>query len=120
MATNYPFLIVVFGFLAAAWLSEQCLALLDPGQKARLMDAFARLRKLSLIFVGLFIALVIWKPMIGWGALGLFYTATAIWGVFRASQLGLPRPAFNRFALGRFAVVAGFAICGAIFLVRAL
>ena len=55
----YPLVFALAGFVASALLSERALTLMDADAKAALIDSSSRTRLLSLLAIGVFLALVL-------------------------------------------------------------
>jgi hypothetical protein len=113
-----PFLIVIGGFVIAAFLSERALSKLSTEQKAQSMVAFSTARRIHLAAVVLFALLAVWRPAIAWVLIGLYFIVATIWGVSRLLGLGLPHAARNLFLAGQLVVASGIVVCAVIMLAR--
>ena len=102
-----PFLAVIAGFLTAAWLSESAARLLGAEQKAQVLDAFVSARKLHILAVAILIAVVIWRPGLGWPLVAAYFIGASLWGLWRLRSLNLPEPALHRYVAGQVAIAIG-------------
>ena len=116
----YPLFLVLAGFAAASLLSKRALALMDAGAKAALIDSLSGTRLLSLAVAGVFIALVLWRPLFGWVFLGLAYLGLGVRSLVRLRRLNLPPHSARLILLGNLSAVAGVTVCALIFAIRAL
>jgi hypothetical protein len=66
----YPLFIALAAFVVAALLSERAISLMQPDAKAALVDASARTRLLNILVAAVFLGLILWRPIVGWGFLG--------------------------------------------------
>src|SRR5450755_2775127 len=78
------------GFVAASLLSVRALALMDASAKAALMDTLSSTRLLSLLVAGVFVVLILWRPLLGWAFLGFAYLGLGLRSVVRLRRLNLP------------------------------
>jgi len=106
--------------VASALLYERALSLMHADAKAALIDASSRTRMLTLLVVGVFCALVLWRPLFGWTFLGCGYLGLGARSVLRLRRLGLPPRAASLLLMGNISAVVGITICAFIFALRAL
>jgi len=116
----YPLLLVFAGFVASALLYRRALPLMQADAKAALIDSSSRTNLLNIIVIGLFVALVLWRPIFGWIFLGCAYLGLFARSVFRLRRLDLPARAARLVLVGNLAAVAGITLCASIFALRAL
>jgi len=115
----YPVIVALVGFVLASLVTQRAVRLLDPGQKAALVDAASSTRVISIAVVVVFVALMFWRPVFAWGVLGGGYLALGIRSVFRLRRLALPPAASRLILVGNACGVAGIAYCAAVFACRA-
>lgn len=120
LQTAYPLLLAFAGFAVSAVLSKRAVTLMSAEAKAALLDASSRTGLLSLLAVGGFVALVLWRPLVAWVFLGSAYLALGVRSYFRLRHLRLPPPAARLILLANAAAVGGIAACALIFALRAL
>jgi hypothetical protein len=108
------------GFLASALLSRRALTLMPADTKAALVDASSSTRLLGLVGMGVFLGLVLWRPLVGWAFLGCTYLGLGVRSVFRLKGLDLPSGAARIVLIGNVCAVAGVVLCSFIFVLRAL
>lgn len=113
-----PFLAVIAGFLTSAWLSESAARLLGAEQKAQVLDAFVSARKAHILAVAVLIALVIWRPWLGWPLVAAYFIGASLWGLWRIRSLNLPKPALHRYVAGQIAIAGGVVLCATLVLLR--
>jgi hypothetical protein len=116
----YPLFFVLAGFVASALLSERALSLMHADAKVALLDASSGTRLLNLVAIGMFFALVLWRPLFGWVFLGCAYLGLGIRSLFRLRRLDLPPHAARLLLIGNVSAVVGIALCAFIFALRAL
>ena len=116
----YPLFFALAGFVAASLLSQRALALMDAGAKAALVDSLSSTRLLSLFVAGIFLALVIWRPLFGWTFLGFAYLGLGVRSLLRLRRLNLPPRSARLILIGNLTAVLGIALCALIFALRAL
>jgi hypothetical protein len=116
----YPLFLALAGFAASALLYERALGLLHADAKAALIDASARTRMLSLLAAALFVALVMWRPVVAWVFLACAYLGLGVRSLFRLRRLGLPPYPARLLLIGNICAVAGITLCAGIFATRAL
>lgn len=113
-------------FFALAWLIastllyQRALALMDADAKAALTDSSSGTRFLNLLAVGVFLLLVLWRPLSGWAFLGCAYVGLGARSFFRLRRLALPPRAARYLLIGNMSAVVGIATCAFIFALRAL
>jgi hypothetical protein len=120
MPNAYPTLFAVAGLIASTLLYERALKLMDAGAKAALMDASSSTRRLSVLVVIVFLALVLWRPLIGWVFLACAYLGLGVRSFFRLRRLNLPPRASGLILIGNVSAVIGIALCAGIFALRVL
>jgi hypothetical protein len=120
MLSAYPFFFVIAGFVAATLLYKRAVALMQADAKAALIASSARTKSLNLLVIALFLALVLWRPLIGWIFLGCAYLGLLARSVLRLRRLKLPARAARLVLIGNLAAVVGITICASIFALRAL
>jgi hypothetical protein len=120
MPNAYPTLFAVAGLIASTLLYERALKLMDAGAKAALLDASSSTRRLSVLVVIVFLALVLWRPLIGWVFLACAYLGLGVRSFFRLRRLNLPPRASGLILIGNVSAVIGIALCAGIFALRAL
>jgi hypothetical protein len=116
----YPLFFAFAGFVASALLFARALTLMHADAKAALVDSAARTRLLNLIAMGVFLALVLWRPLFGWSFLGCAYVGLGTRSLIRLKRLDLPPRAARLLAIGNLSAVVGIALCAFIFALRAL
>jgi hypothetical protein len=116
----YPILIVLAGFAASGLLYRRGVALMSADAKAALVDATSRTNLLVLLVIAVFVALLFWRPLLGWIFLGCAYLGLGVRSVFRLRQLQLPTRAARLVLVGNWAGIAGIVLCALIFAQRAL
>jgi hypothetical protein len=116
----YPLFFALAGFVAAALLSERALALMDAGAKAALIDSLSSTRLLTLLVLGVFLGLVLWRPLFGWAFLGFAYLGLGARSVLRLRRLNLPPRSARLILIGNMSAVVGMTLCAFIFALRAL
>jgi hypothetical protein len=116
----YPLFFVVIGFVASTLLYERALKLMDANAKAALIDASARTRLFNLAAIVVFLALVLWRPLLGWTFLGCAYLCLGIRSFFRLRRLALRPHAARLLLMGNVSAVLGVALCAFIFVERGL
>jgi hypothetical protein len=116
----YPLFLALAGFVAASLLSARALALMDAGAKAALMDSLSSTRLLSLLVAGVFVALVLWRPLFGWVFLALAYLGLGVRSLGRLRRLNLPPRSARLILIANLVAVAGIVLCALIFALRAL
>jgi hypothetical protein len=87
--------------------------------KAALIDASSGTRLLNLLAMGIFLAMVLWRPLFGGALLGCAYLGLGARSLFRLRRLDLPRSAARLLAIGNLSAVVGIALCAFIFALRA-
>jgi hypothetical protein len=120
MLNYYPLLIALAGFVIAALLSERTLSLMQPDAKAALMDASARTRLLNILVAVVFVALIMWRPVVAWAFLGIAYICLAIRSILRVQHLKLPLPISRLLHIANLTACAGMVICACIYELRFL
>jgi len=116
----YPLLIVVAGFGVAMVLSERAVAMMSVETKARVIDAFSKLRWLNFLGVGVFAILLLWRVQVAWIVVGIEYSALAVWSARRVRRLSLSDAISTRLIWAMIVRALGLAICAAIMSVRLL
>jgi hypothetical protein len=116
----YPLLFALAGIAGSTLLFQRALSLLQTEAKATLIDSSSSTRLLNLVAMGVFVALVLWRPLPGWAFLGCAYLALGVRSFFRLRRLNLPPPAAHLILAGNISAVAGIALCAFIFAARAL
>lgn len=116
----YPLFFALAGFVAASLLSQRAVALMDAGAKAALIESLSSTRLLSLFVGGVFVALVLWRPLFGWTSLGLAYLGLGARSLRRLKRLNLPPRSARLILIGNLTAVVGVALCALIFALRAL
>ena len=116
----YPLFFALAGFVAAALLSERALALMDAGAKAALIDSLSSTRLLTLLVLGVFLGLVLWRPLFGWAFLGFAYLGLGARSLLRLRRLNLPPRSARLILIGNMSAVVGMTLCAFIFALRAL
>ena len=116
----YPLFFALAGFVAAALLSERALALMDAGAKAALIDSLSSTRLLTLLVLGVFLGLVLRRPLFGWAFLGFAYLGLGARSLLRLRRLNLPPRSARLILMGNMTAVVGIALCAFIFALRAL
>jgi hypothetical protein len=120
MLNAYPIFFALAGIFASTLLYQRAFALMDANGKAALSDSSSSTRFLTLIVVGAFLALVLWRPLIGWVFLGCAYLGLGVRSFFRLRRQGLPPRAANYVLIGNVSAVVGIALCAFIFALRSL
>jgi len=120
MLNFYPLFIALAGFVVAALLSQRALSLMQPGAKVALMDASAPTRLLNILVAALFVALIIWRPVVAWAFLGIAYIWLAVRSILRVQHLNLPASISRLLHAANLAACVGMLICACIFELRAL
>lgn len=120
MINAFPMFLALAGITASTLFSQRALALMDADAKAALLDASSGTRYLSLLVVGVFLALVLWLPLAGWVFLGCAYLALGVRSFLRLRRLSLPPRAARFVLMGNASSVAGIALCAFIFAMRTL
>jgi hypothetical protein len=120
MSSAYPLLFVIAGFVAAALLYRRAVALLEDDARAALIASSSSTKSLNLLAMALFLALVLWRPLLGWIFLGCAYLGLLARSVLRLRRLELPARAARLVLMGNLAAVAGLTLCAFIFTLRAL
>jgi len=120
MFSAYPLFFVIAGFVAAASLYRRAVAILQPDARAALIASSSRTKSLNLLVMALFLALVLWRPLLGWIFLGCAYLGLLARSVVRLRRLNLPARAAHLVLMGNLAAVVGITLCACIFAVRAL
>jgi hypothetical protein len=116
--SSYPLFFILAGFAASALLYRRALALMQADDKAVLVDSSARSNLLNLLVMGLFVPLVLWRPVFGWLFLGIAYLGLGVRSALRLRRLKLPARAARLLLMGNLAVVAGIAVCASILALR--
>jgi len=116
----YPLFFALAGFVAAALFSERALALMDAGAKAALIDSLSSTRLLTLLVLGVFLGLVLWRPLFGWAFLGFAYLGLGARSLLRLRRLNLPPRSARLILIGNMSAVLGITLCAFIFALRAL
>jgi hypothetical protein len=93
---------------------------MQPDAKAALVDSSSRTNLLNVLTIGVFTALVLWRPLFGWIFLGAAYLGLFVRSVFRLRRLNLPTEAARLLLIGNLPAVAGITLCAFIFALRAL
>ena len=120
MLNFYPLFIALAGFLVAALLSNRALSLMQPHAKAALVDASAPTRLLNILVAAVFVALIIWRPVVAWAFLGIAYIWLAVRSILRVQHLNLPASISRLLHAANLAACVGMLICACIFELRAL
>ena len=120
LVNAYPILFVLAGFVASSLLYRRGVALMSANAKAALVDATSRTNLLVLLVIAGFVALLFWRPPVGWMFLGCAYLGLGVRSVFRLRKLQLPERAARLILLGNWAGIAGIVLCALIFAQRAL
>jgi len=120
MLNFYPLFIALAGFIVAALLSQRALSLMQPGAKVALMDASAPTRLLNILVAAVFVALIIWRPVVAWAFLGIAYIWLAVRSILRVQHLNLPASIARLLHAANLAACVGMLICACIFELRAL
>jgi hypothetical protein len=116
----YPFIFALAGFVASALLTERALRLMPTDAKAALADSTSGTRLLNLLALGVFFALVLWRPLLSWAFFGCAYLGLGARSLSRLRRLELPPRAARLLLIGNVSAVAGIALCAFIFALRAL
>jgi hypothetical protein len=119
LGAYYPMFIAIGGLFGSALLSERALALMPPEAKATLVDSFARTRLLNLLVVALFVALMLWRPLVGWVFLGCSFLALGARSMLRLRRLGLPATPSRLLLAAWIMAVGGLVTCALIYALRA-
>jgi hypothetical protein len=96
------------------------MVLMTADDKAALMNSSSSTKVLNLLVVGLFVALMLWRPLFAWIFLGCAYLGLGARSVVRLRRLKLPKVAARLVLIGNLAAVAGITLCASIFALRAL
>ena len=120
MLNAYPLFFALAGFAAATLSYKRAVALMDADAKAALVDSSSHTNLLNLLAIGVFVALLFWRPLFGWVFLGCAYLGLGARSVIRLRRLNLPSQAARLILIGNLAAVTGIALCAFIFAVRAL
>ena len=120
MLNFYPLFIALTGFGVAALLSSRALSLMEPDAKAALVDASASTRILTILVAAVFIALIIWRPVVAWAFLGAAYICLAVRSILRLQRLNLPVSISRLLHAANFTACLGMSICACIYELRAL
>jgi hypothetical protein len=120
MLNYYPLFIALTGFVVAALLSQRALSLMQPEAKVALLDASAPTRLLTVLVAAVFVALVIWRPIVAWAFLGIAYVCLAVRSILRVQQLHLPDPISPLLHAANLTACISMVICASIFGLRAL
>lgn len=116
----YPLFIALGAFVVAALLSERAISQMQPDAKAVLVDASASTRLLNIVVAVVFLGLVLWRPIVGWGFLGVAYVCLAGRSVLRVQRLKFPISISRLLQASHLIVGAGMLVCASIFVSRAL
>lgn len=120
MLNYYPLFIALAGFVVAGLFSQRALSLMLPEAKIALVDAAASTRMLSIVVAAVFVALIVWRPIVAWAFLGAAYICLAVRSVIRLQRLNLPVPISRLLHAGNLTACVGMVICACIFELRAL
>jgi hypothetical protein len=120
MRNFYPLFVALIGLAISALCTERALALMKPDEKAALVDASARTRLMNILVAGLFVALVLWRPLIGWVFLGCAYFGLLGRSLIRLRRLSLPSAVRRLLLAGNVAATFGIGICALIFALRSV
>ena len=120
MLNYYPLFIALAGFVVAALLSQRALSLMQPDAKVALVDASARTRLLSILVAAVFVALIIWRPVVAWAFLGIAYICLGVRSILRVQHLNLPVAISRLLHTANLTACVGMLICACIFELRAL
>jgi hypothetical protein len=120
MLDAYPVFFVIAGFVTAALLYRRAVTLMQADAKAALIASSSSTKLLNLLVAALFLALVLWRPPLGWIFLGCAYLGLLVRSVHRLRRLNLPARAARLVLIGNLAAVVGVALCASIFALRAL
>jgi hypothetical protein len=120
MLNYYPLFIALAGFVVAALLSQRALSLMQPDAKVALVDASARTRLLSILVAAVFVGLVIWRPIVAWGFLGVAYICLGVRSILRVQHLKLPVSISRLLHTANVTACVGMLVCACIFELRAL
>jgi hypothetical protein len=120
MQNAYPIFFALAGIFASTMFYKRAFALMDANGKVALSNSSSSTRFLNLLVVGVFLALVLWRPLIGWVFLGCAYLGLGVRSFFRLRRLDLPRRAANYVLIGNASAVIGIALCAFIFALRSL
>ena len=120
MLNAYPLFIAFAGILASVLLSGRALALMQADAKAALLDSASSTRLLTVVVLGVFFALLLWRPLWAWIFLGCAYLGLGARSVLRLRRLNLPGPAARLLLIGNLAAVVGVSLCAFILAVKAL
>lgn len=120
MLSAYPLFFVVAGFVTSALLYRRALALMQADAKATMIDSSSSTNLLNVLVMALFVALVLWRPLIGWIFLGCAYLGLLARSALRLRRLNSPAPAARLVLIGNLVGVVGVTLCASIFALRAL
>ena len=120
LVNAYPILFVLAGFVASSLLYRRGVALMSADAKAALVDATSRTNLLVVLVIAVFVALLFWRPLLGWVFLGCAYLGLGVRSIFRLRKLRLPTRAARFILVGNWAGIAGIVLCALIFANRGL
>lgn len=120
MPNAYPIFFALAGIIASTLLYQRALTRTDSNGKAALSNSSSSSRFLNLLVVGVFFALVLWRPFIGWVFLCVAYLGLGVRSFFRLRRLALPPHAANYVLMGNLSAVVGIVLCASIFALRSL
>ncbi len=120
MLNYYPLFIALAGLVGAALLQERAISRMQPDAKAVLVDASASTRLLNILVAAVFLVLVLWRPIVGWGFLGAAYLGLAARSIVRIRRLNFPAPISRLLQAAHITVAVGMLICASVFVSRAL
>jgi hypothetical protein len=120
MLNAYPLIFVIGGFIAAGVLYRRAVALMQPAARAALIASSSSTKTLNLLIIALFLAVMFWRPLLGWIFLGCAYLGLLARSILRLRKLNLPAQAARLVLIGNLAAVVGITLCASIFALRAL
>ena len=120
MLNYYPLFIALAGIVVATLLSQRAVSLMQPDAKVALVDASARTRLLTTLVAAVFVGLIIWRPVVAWGFLGIAYIGLGVRSILRVQHLNFPVAIARLLLTANLTACVGMLICACIFEVRAL
>jgi hypothetical protein len=115
----FPIFILLAAFAVSALTSERAIAQLSPEARSVLVAAAARTRVIALGVLGIFVALMAWRPIVAWVFLGGSFLGLGVRMTLRLRRLRFPPRAARLLLAGQWTGVGGIEVVSVMYAMRA-
>ena len=120
MSNAYPEFLVFAGLVASSALYRRAFDLMEADAKLALVASSSSTKYLNYLVIGIFLGLLLWRPLLAWVFLGCAYVGLGARSVLRIRRLNLPARAASLVLMGNLAAVLGIGLCSTFFALRFL